>query len=559
MNTPHTSRPRFPSLSRRSVLAAAGTAGTAAALAACGGRGDVAQPKSDASEYIAPNTVDAPEVDGLIISDVEGVAPMMIGSPATYFDAVSEKPASGGTLSTFQILWGAPVSPREENQVWQRLEEELGIDQLDATMVPSASFGDKLATTLASGDIPDLVHLDDNDPNAARAISDGAFTPLNEYLEGDLVEQYPNIATTPQDAWNNSHKNGTIYGLPQPAAAINWFPVIRKDAMDLIGMTDAPQDGNELRDMLVEFAKIGDLGGRQVWGVGALDSSIFEPIHHLGAPFQVKDGEVISKYDLPEYEEHLAYMADLWSQEVFHPDALGQVDPELFAQGQQLYYSASFAGYYWLPDLGRVNLVKKAVPTAEVMHNIVPSIDGGPGTFVLSKGYGAIVGIARDKATSKERVEELLRIANYYRSPFGSNEMKFLQYGIEDRQYTVGENNAIEPIDNAPNEGHVTYSGLLHNPVNSLPTLNEGLADNIRSTIEGMVNAGVRDELGYLVNEARIRNQTQLDQVHTDFFNGIVSGRRPVSDVAEFRKAIRSSGGQDAIDEYKRLLDEGEQ
>ena len=137
--------------------------------------------------------------------------------------------------------------------------------------------------------------------------------------------------------------------------------------------------------------------------------------------------------------------------------------------------------------------------------------------------------------------------------------MRCLQYGVEDRQYSVGDNNAIEPIEDAPNEGHVTYSGLLHNPVNSLPTLNEDLTDNIRSTIEGMVEAGVPDELGYLVNESRIRNQTQMDQVHTDFFNGIVSGRRPVSDVDEFREAIRSNGGQDAIDEYERLLDEGDQ
>lgn len=555
------SRTRYSSaMSRRSVLAAAGATAATLSLAACGGGGDdVSAPKKDASEFVPPNTVEPQPVEGLQMSDVEGVAPMMIGSPKTYYDSIAEPPAKGGTLSTFQILWGAPVTGRDENQVWQQLEKELGVDQLDATMVPYASFSDKLATTLASGDLPDMIHLEDTNPNAARAISDGAFVALNEYLEGDLIEQYPNLATTPQDAWNNSHKNGTIFGIPQPAAAINWFPVIRKDAMNEIGMTEAPQNADELREMLVEFAKIGNLGGRQVWGVGALDSSIFEPIHNLGPTYQAKDGDVVTKYDLPEFEQHLEYMADLWANKVFHPDALGQVDPELFAQGQQLYYSASFAGYYWLPDLGRINLVKKAVPTAEVMHYVVPSVDGGPGTFVRSKGYGAIVGFSRDKADSKERVEELLRIANYYRAPFGSEEAKFLQYGVEGRQYKVGAENTIEPIEDAPNEGHVTYSGMLQNPVNSLPTINEDLADNVRSTIEGMVRASVPDELSALVNEERTKVQTRLDEVHADFYNGIVSGRRPLSDIAEFRETYKSSGGQKVIDEYKKMLDEAGQ
>lgn len=541
--------------SRRAAMGLSALAVGAVSLAACG-KDDISTPKADASEFVAPKTVPAPDIDGLITSDVPGVVPMMIGSPKEYFKAVKEKPAKGGKLSTFQILWGAPVTERGKNEVWKKLEQELGVDELDATMVPYASFSDKLATMLASGDIPDLVYLDDNNPNAARAIKDGAFVALNEYLEGDRIEKYPNLATTPEDAWKNSHKNGTIYGIPQPAAAINWFPVIRKDAMKQIGLETAPEDGHELRDMLVEFAKIGNLGGRQVWGAGALDAGIFYPIHAIGSMFQHKDGDIITRFEQPEYEAHLEYMADLWKNKVFHPDALGQVDPELFAQGQALYYSASFAGYYWIPDLGRINLVKRAVPTAEVTHFVVPSIDGGPGTFQLSKGYGQIIGLARDKADSKERVEELLRICDYYRSPFGSEEKKFLDYGIEGRQYNVGKDNAIEPIENAPNEGHVTYVGLLGNPVNSLPTINQDMADNVKSTLEGMVKNGKQDELSFLANDAFIRNQTRLDEMSKDFYNSVVTGRASIGTLADFAKKFRSSGGQAVIDEYKKLLDE---
>jgi hypothetical protein len=114
------------------------------------------------------------------------------------------------------------------------------------------------------------------------------------------------------------------------------------------------------------------------------------------------------------------------------------------------------------------------------------------------------------------------------------------------------------PIEEAPNEGHVTYSGLLQNPVNSLPTINEDLADTVQQTLEGMVAAGVKDELITLPNEARARHQTKLTEIQQDFFNGIVSGRRPVSDIAEMRSSMLNNGGQEIRDEYSRLLEDSE-
>ena len=435
---------------RRQAIGLAGTSIAAAAVLGGCGSSSGGSGSGSSGELTVPVTHEAESVEGLILSDVEGVAPLYVGSPPEYRDVVTDKPAAGGSISSFQILWGAPVTGRDKNQVWQKLEEELGVDSFDITMVPDASYGDKLATLLASGNLPDFVYVQPTDPNAARALSDGAFLELNDYLEGEKVEDYPNIATTPEVTWQDSARDGALLGVPNPDPLRNNLMVLRLDAMKEVGADAVPEDAEDLKTLWLELAKLGKVGGREVFAHGALEPTTFEPLHDLGQEFQIVDGKVTHKYLLPQYEDHLAYMAELWKGGFFHPDALGQVDPELFKQGQQLNYEASFAGFYWVPDAGRVNLCREAVPTAEFIHYAMPSVEGGVGRHALGKSYGGMVCIPADRGKDEDRVRELLRICDYYRSPFGSEEALFLNSGIEGRQFDFDAEKNLVPAENPP-------------------------------------------------------------------------------------------------------------
>lgn len=551
--------PRTPTApSRRDALRWAGLAGLGAAgvggLSACGSR---AQPPA-ARDLVTPTTIDPPLVDGVITSDVERVAPLYLGSPHPddYVSAVEQPPADGGTTSSFQILWGPPVPGRDRNVVWQELEKRLGVERLDARMAPDASFGDRLATLLASGDLPDFVYIQDSDPNAVRAITDGAFLPLNEYLEGDRVLDYPNLATTEEQAWIDSAYDGNLIGVPMPTPARDNLVVLRLDAMKEVGATEVPDNGEDLKDLWLELAQLGEVGGRRVWGHGALEPSTFEPLHDLGQDFQLQDGRVTHKYLLPQYEDHLAFMRELWEGGFFHPDALGQVDPELFQQGQQLHYEASFAGFYWIPDQGRINGCAQVVPDAEFLHFAMPSVDGGVGRHRLEKGYGGRVCIPADRADDPERVRELLRICDFYRSPFGSEEALFLEQGVEGRQFEFDEEGTIVPLEGAPEEGHVTWLGLGKNQVNQLPVINEDLLDNIRTTFEQTTRSGELSAVDTLISSEYARQNAKLTEIHRDFYNAVVSGRRPVSDVSAFQEEWLEAGGRLVLEDFETMLDE---
>ncbi|HJB09569.1 MAG TPA: hypothetical protein H9786_03400 [Candidatus Brachybacterium merdavium] len=547
-----------PAPSRRDALRWAGLAGLGVAgagtLGACANR---AEPPP-ARDLITPTTVDPPLVDGMITSDVERVAPIYLGSPHPddYVSAVPQPPADGGTASSFQILWGPPVPGRDRNVVWQELEDRLGVDRLDARMAPDASFGDRLATLLASGELPDFVYIQDSDPNAVRAITDGAFLPLNEYLAGDQVLEYPNLATTEEQAWIDSAYDGNLIGVPMPAPARNNLVVLRLDAMKEVGTDEVPDNGEDLKDLWLELAKLGEVGGRRVWGHGALEPTTFEPLHDLGQEFQLVDGRVTHKYLLPQYEDHLAYMRELWAGGFFHPDSLGQVDPELFQQGQQLNYEASFAGFYWIPDQGRINVCRRVVPDAEFIHFAMPSVNGGVGRHQIDKGYGGRVCIPADRGDDPARVRELLRICDFYRSPFGSREALFLEQGVEGRQFEFDEDGNITQLSGATDEGSVTWLGLQKNQVNQLPLINEDLLENIMTTYEQSTESGELSAVDTLISGEYARQNAKLTEIHRDFFNAVVSGRRPVSDVDTFQQEWLDAGGQLVLEDFEAMLDE---
>ena len=88
--------------------------------------------------------------------------------------------------------------------------------------------------------------------------------------------------------------------------------VLRLDAMKEVGADAVPEDAEDLKTLWLELAKLGKVGGREVFAHGALEPPTYEPLHDLGQEFQIVDGKVTHKYLLPQYEDHLAYMAELW-------------------------------------------------------------------------------------------------------------------------------------------------------------------------------------------------------------------------------------------------------
>lgn len=77
-----------------------------------------------------------------------------------------------------------------------------------------------------------------------------------------------------------------------------------------------------------------------------------------------------------------------------------------------------------------------------------PGFDGGAPVIATSGGWWGFV--TATATASGERLEELLRVMDYFAAPFGSIEYTFLNYGIEGRHFTFdGSGNPPPTSDQA--------------------------------------------------------------------------------------------------------------
>lgn len=182
-------------VSRRAVLGL-GIGGAGAALAGCSNAGRGVQDTGSGTDLKLPISMPRPAIEGTTLSKVPGVPPAYSKLPLPGFASVPTPPGKGGVVTSFTITWGAPPTPLDQNPWHQAINKALGTN-LSSVIVPAQSFGDKLVTTIASGDIPDITT---NEPSyrgrgARKYLPQGVFHDLRNFLGGDKVKKY--IPTLP--------------------------------------------------------------------------------------------------------------------------------------------------------------------------------------------------------------------------------------------------------------------------------------------------------------------------------------------------------------------------
>lgn len=360
--------------SRRSALGLGATALAVTGLAACGSGGGSASGGFEEQELQLPTYVEPPVPDGGIASDVEGM-PMIFTAPVQeYFTSVEEPPGSGDEATTFQVLWGAPPRPREQNDYWQQLEERLNIT-FTPTLAASDGYNDKLATTVASGSVPELTFVQDNDAIGQSALADGAYADLSEVLAGDNILEWPNLANVSTNAWQVSAKNGHIYGVPNENPFLTNFPLVRGDLMRLAGHDSMGSTAEEWLQVMTDIAALKEAHGKQIWGMATIagnEQAMFEWMFRAGTTWQLDDsGKVTNVLMTDAFEQVMEFEKKVWDAGIVHPDGIGGELSELFIAGQLALTIDSFNGFFGNPIIGQV---VESTPDAEPEFFVPPHV-----------------------------------------------------------------------------------------------------------------------------------------------------------------------------------------
>ncbi|MDT0347427.1 extracellular solute-binding protein [Streptomyces litchfieldiae] len=537
--------------SRRSFLASAAVATAAVGgvplLSACSGEGSRGQEGRVAEDELQSILPTYRASDAAVEPDI----PSENGSSPGYTRwipdgelgvSVPEPRGGGAELTAMTPLWGTP--PRPGNPFWTAMDEAIGV-RMNWRIQDGASYGEKLAATLASSDIPDLVCIPDWNLTGQipQAVS-SRFADLGPFLSGDKVLDYANLAAIPTEAWGPSVFGGALRGLPQPANPLGAVaPFYRQDIFDANGWTP-PTTAREFLD----FAKDITSPGNRVWACE--DMKWFGGIMYGSPDWELVDGRLVSRYETDLYLEALEWNRSLFEAGVVHPDAIGATgDPGVrFTAGEVMMYIGGPGGWYPLA-------VEQQKSNPDFRMNAFDFFAPDGGDPVLYRDNGSRIWTFVNKNLSEDRIRAALELANFAAAPYGTVEQRLKQWGIEGTHYTLEDGLPVRTEQGNAQVVPESYTFICS------PQAYIAFPD-LPQVVEDMA-AWQQRNFGFgrdwLFGGRQIQEPARLSGISdgfSDLEDDVSRGRASIRDLRNAVDEWRRNGGDELRDFYQRLLDE---
>ncbi len=502
-------------------------------------------------------------------SPMPGVPDAFLRAPEP-FHSYDGAPGSGSSVRVLSLLWGPPPPNRDDNAYWQDLEQRLGVTW-DVNFVPYEQYGERTATTLAGGDLPDLFYVnpDANAPHLYTAVPQGAFTDLTDYLTGDSLQEYPNLAAIDPAVWQNIAVNGRIYGVPKLIPRFDTTGFYRNDWREAVGM-DEPANADDffaLMDAFTNQDPDGD-GAADTWGLGGvagnwnfINGSYLQRMFRVPNQWRLEDdGSLTNAVETDEYRLGVEFCRRLHDAGLYHPDtsAMTFEQEESNLLGGKI--SLQIQGFAtFLGSEGLRGRIKKLDPNAQLDGLVLPGYDGGDGVTYNGSGAYGFTAVSVTAGQDPERVRELLRVLDYLMAPFASEEQIFLEYGVEGVHHTVSENGARVLTDLGAQEiGYFGYFPLIwiarpEPQVFYYPDA-PGEAEYAQQLASQILERGIDNPVLGLFSETMADKSAELQQLETDRVGAIIAGRADIATLADFVTEWRARGGDQMRAEFEAQL-----
>ena len=538
-------------ISRRSLLratsVAALAAGAAPLLAACGNGSN--HSVSNEGKKLAPFPAYVP-LD-LVTPDLPGTAQGVQNAFLTYpqnlAQSVKDKPGHGETVTITVITYGTPPKAASSNKLWRAINDALGVD-LKLNLVNAADQGTKYATLMAGNDLPDIIATIDSTVPNSYAFVQSKCQDLTEYISGDAIKDYPNLANMPTYAWAAVGRiGGKLYGVPVPRAKMGGGMFGNKEELAKSGITGL---GITADQFTAGLAKLTD---PKHWALGGSD---FGGSIHLGAAgvsnnWSVKNSVFTSAFEDPRYAQVIDLMRSWRKKGYYYPDILttqGTQAQTLFMNGTIKTFVTGFGAYPALiSGVGKEWTVDVVRPYGDK-----PTPWLGSGIFA---NVGPVSFTALKKA-SPDRINLMLRVLNWLAAPFGSKEYELINYGVDgvhfkrdadgnpiptDLATTGGENNVNFPIRYVAGGPWALY---LPGAPDATRRMHQAQAD--------LAPIGISDPSVGLTSDTSVAKGSELNKFMSDAINDIITGKRPVSSWNSIVSDWKSRGGSKIAAEFGR-------
>ncbi|GGD88635.1 extracellular solute-binding protein [Paenibacillus nasutitermitis] len=434
--------------------------------------------------------------------------------------------------------------------------------------VLQSDFNEKLNVIMASGDMPDVVAIKDLDANYYKWAKQGAFLPLDEY-----IDKYPTLKAVPTTIYDQFRINGKIYSVPMYSPTYTFSGTIRQDWLDNLGLK-MPTSYKELLEVAAAFTT-GDPdknGKNDTYGF-ALGQDI-SPTHAQGAYWNTgwyhkdKDGNYIPGMIGPGRKEVIETLAAAYKQ--------GAVTKDFavlnWAQTNKEFYSGKAGIFIGTPTgmvedyylgLLQVNPTAKVAP---IPFFIAP--DGSQGNL-KGRGFFGLTTLSAKLKDDPDKVNKILEILDYGRQFIPVNERtdKNEQFdwimGGKGVGYDMADGKAV-PKAGQESSTPIQYMLQRHefwkpwapsDEANqySIASYNSKEMQAFIATIEEMekqYNKTPYDDPSYLVySETQASKGTELNKYLLGEQTKMISGHRPIAEWDKMVQEWKDRGGQQLIKE----------
>lgn len=522
---------------RRTMLQFAGAVGVGVGLSACsgGGTGRGASP-ADAAAWPTYQAAKGPKPD--LASTVKGGGEdAFFNYPSELATTVTDKPGDGSTISSLILTYSPPIAGAASNQMWSAINKALNAD-VRLNMIPASEYGSKLAAITASNDLPDTMLMTAL-PRAKQFVK-AKCADLTDYLSGDAILEYPNLAAIPTYAWQVMGRvNGGIYGIPLPRGRV---PGVLHVNRTVLGGAEAPDPWT--KDQFVQAmtsVTSGDRYGLGVWSGEPYLVDLFAGA--FGAPntWDLRNGQFSPAQASDPYREAIAFATDLFKRGLFHPSSSSASQNDImndYYASKIIGVEGSFANYSTGIYFQRVG----ERFTTDLGPIFAPDFRNS-----LSDG---MFGYTVFKQADPERIKMLLRICDYLAAPYGSVEWELVHLGVEGAHFTRTDGGyELTKLADAENQNTVGFK-YLANPMEIIQVPgNKDATKRAFEVFEKLVKAGTPDPSASLDSDTLDTAGPTLLQKYYDATVAIVSGRADISSWDKTLAEVKAAGGDKIAEE----------
>jgi putative aldouronate transport system substrate-binding protein len=491
----------------------------------------------------------------------QGLDPAFFKFPADLVKTVPTPPGDGSTIKAITYLTLAPPPPIEQNAAWQAVNKAINatlqMDQVTATDYPA-----KVNVVISGNDLPDFIYNPTtNVPWGVIAGLPGFVkakcADLTPYLSGDAIKDYPNLAHYNNYTWRSAVIDAKIYALPIQRPPIGPVLMYRPDLFEKAGiqMDKAPKNADDFKRMLVALTRPQE----NQYGIAAGQLSYFAttPNNALGGIFRVPNnwkldasGKLVKDVETEEFKAYVGFARDLWAAGVWHPNTptYGGAFNDDFMAGRFAVGPTVWGAYVQLWDIEAIR-----IPAAKIYPMHPFAHDGGKPFYQAGSGQFGVTYIKQQ--SSPERLKMLLRVANHFAAPFGSQEWLLNYFGVKDTDYNF--NAAGAPVLTEQGRSELTAVWrYVSSPAYALFSANRSqeFAQVSYAAEQAMIAAmEVDPTLGLYSATAAGQGQLAQDALLSGV-SDIVQGRRPVGDVDALVADWRTKVGDKMRGEFQDAI-----